>query len=599
MPPKLGGWGGGRGGGGHGGGGGASATGGGGRGGGDVKGREEIRKFLNFYKRRNSLCVDLYQPAFYDRKPNWEDLADFVYSVLAVGGTSAPQQIRAAVVDIQLHPVKKLLFLKFDDQTIRDEIATRLQTGIVWPAFATSVTGWGMDKPVERLRVLGVSPETDEKDIRSVLQSYGEIVEAKKGFISKKLPGCTNGIWTVKLILNEEKLLPPFLIMKEEGEVWQLATGEVSVCWKCGKTGHIGDKCHQDVSALAASLAGPAESHQPSWAHVVRGARTGPQCPRPPPLPPSIPRPGVLREPVTKEALLRVQLSLRLDPVLPPVRDENGKVIKFGKVLQPQVAKIVNETVSRIEKDIIEQQVEVEGNDLDKVVARVEEDTLDEMLEETVLYVNKAVIVENAVAKVEDDIVVKLLEDAVGICEIDAVKLSSMEVQLSEDCEGSAVCGAGAKLARSGSGAAVPASECSSVSPPRARKVAASKPGPSLGELSGGRIWRYKYFDVAFNDGTEHGGGSIMFCFDRSCHYHSENRNVCEKVEDYFIFMEDACTMEHNCLGRVMCVATDKLDHCFKGGRSKELSDLLSKEGDGCVMATGFTEVDVDKPKEN
>ena len=90
MPPKLGGWGGGRGGGGQGGGGGASATGGGGRGGGDVKGREEIRKFLNFYKRRNSLCVDLYQPAFYDRKPNWEDLADFVYSVLAVGGTSAP-----------------------------------------------------------------------------------------------------------------------------------------------------------------------------------------------------------------------------------------------------------------------------------------------------------------------------------------------------------------------------------------------------------------------------------------------------------------------------------------------------------------------------
>ena len=59
------------------------------------------------------------------------------------------------------------------------------------------------------------------------------------------------------------------------------------------------------------------------------------------------------------------------------------------------------------------------------------------------------------------------------------------------------------------------------------------------------------------------------------------------------------CTMEHNCLGRVMCVATDKLDHCFKSGRSKELTDLLSKEGDGCVMATGFTEVDVDKPKEN
>ena len=128
MTPPQGGWG--RGGGGR----------GAARDGGNIEGREEIRKFLNFYKRRNSLCVDLYQPAFYNRKPNWEDLAEFVYSVLAEGGTSSPQQVRAAVVDIQLHPVKKLLFLKFTDQAIRDEVATRLQSGLVWPAFATTVT---------------------------------------------------------------------------------------------------------------------------------------------------------------------------------------------------------------------------------------------------------------------------------------------------------------------------------------------------------------------------------------------------------------------------------------------------------------------------
>ena len=87
VPPKGGAWG--RGGGGTVGGG----PGGGGRGGAregvNFEGREEIRKFLNFYKRRNSVCVDLYQPAFYNRKPNWEDLAEFVYSVLAEGGTSS------------------------------------------------------------------------------------------------------------------------------------------------------------------------------------------------------------------------------------------------------------------------------------------------------------------------------------------------------------------------------------------------------------------------------------------------------------------------------------------------------------------------------
>ena len=305
MPPAgQGGWGGG------GGNGGGEARRGGNRGGANVQGREEIRKFLNFYKRKNSVCVDLYQPAFYAKKPNWEDMAEFVYSVLSVGSVSGPQLIRAAVRDVQLHPVKKLLFMKFTDKSIRDEVAARLQTGLVWPAFDTTVSGWAMDKPVERIRVLGASPETDEAGVRSVLEQFGEILEARKGLISpKKLPGCTNGIWTVKLILEENKLLPPFLIMKEEGEVWQLATGEISVCWKCGLSGHIGDRCHQDVSALAASLASPSNCQQPSWAHVVRGALPQPHVP-PAPLMPMPTQVGKLTASVTAAALVQARSRL-------------------------------------------------------------------------------------------------------------------------------------------------------------------------------------------------------------------------------------------------------------------------------------------------
>ena len=86
----------------------------------------------------------------------------------------------------------------------------------MWPAFDTTVSGWAMDKPVERVRVLGASPETDEAGVRQVLSKYGEIIEASKGLISpKKLPGWSNGIWTVKLILEKDQSLPPFLIMKE------------------------------------------------------------------------------------------------------------------------------------------------------------------------------------------------------------------------------------------------------------------------------------------------------------------------------------------------------------------------------------------------
>ena len=97
-----------------------------------------------------------------------------------MGGTSSPQVIRAGVQDIQLHPVKKLLFIKFTEQQLRDEVAVRLQAGLAWPVFDTTVTGWSMDKPFERVRVLGTSPETDQAGIRKVLGQYGEILDCQK-----------------------------------------------------------------------------------------------------------------------------------------------------------------------------------------------------------------------------------------------------------------------------------------------------------------------------------------------------------------------------------------------------------------------------------
>ena len=210
---------------------------------------------------------------------------------------------------------------------------------LVWPAFDTTVTGWAMDKPVERIRVVGTSPETDEAGVKFVLGQYGEVLDAKTGYISsKKLPGCSNGIWTVRLILERCKTLPPFLIMKEEGEIWQLTTGEMSVCWKCGLKGHIGDKCLQDVSALASGLTGPAVIQQPSWAHVVRGVQVAPHHPLPPaqPLLPSV---GVLSRPISVGALVLAKTALvrYLPLVEKQVNEIIGKVFSGKEVVSGEV----------------------------------------------------------------------------------------------------------------------------------------------------------------------------------------------------------------------------------------------------------------------
>ena len=171
-----------------------------------------------------------------------------------------------------------------------------------------------------------------------------------------------------------------------------------------------------------------------------------------------------------------------------------------------------------------------------------------------------------------DETLDKELDKGVGMLETLETP-SSMEVEVSENFDKVPACGAGKKLARSESGSAVPSSESSSTSPPRARKVAA----PSTGQdVSDGRCIRYKHFDIAFNDGTEDGGGRIIICFEESCKHYKTN--LCENVEDYFLAMEDECsTLEHNCLDRVKCVSADKIKHLLTSENSRELEVLLAR----------------------
>ena len=68
-----------------------------------------------------------------------------------------------------------------------------------------------------------------------------------------------------------------------------------------------------------------------------------------------------------------------------------------------------------------------------------------------------------------------------------------------------------------------------------------------------------------------------------------------EDLDDYFLLREDGCTLAHNCLGRVKGVKVDKTEHLISVGRSRELGDALAKEGDGCVLRSGFIVVDLEK----
>ena len=85
------------------------------------KDREDVKKFLTYYKRTNSLCIDLYGPAFYKRKPFYDELAEFVYDILC-----PTDLLRADLEDVQLHPVKKHLLIKFKNKEARDEVAAKL-----------------------------------------------------------------------------------------------------------------------------------------------------------------------------------------------------------------------------------------------------------------------------------------------------------------------------------------------------------------------------------------------------------------------------------------------------------------------------------------
>ena len=139
-----------------------------------------VAKFMTFFKRQSTLVIEMYEACFYKEKPKWVQIADFVYKDLC-----PTDELRRAVKDVQLHPVKMLIFVKFSEDKFRDQVVARIRaSGVLWKDYGVTVKGYSLDAEVKFIRLLGVSPETGEDEIKSVFKEVGigNIIEIKKRF---------------------------------------------------------------------------------------------------------------------------------------------------------------------------------------------------------------------------------------------------------------------------------------------------------------------------------------------------------------------------------------------------------------------------------
>ena len=238
-----------------------------------------VAKFMTFFKRKSTLVIEMYETAFYKQKPNWDRIAEFVYSDLC-----QTAELRKAVQDVQFHPVKMLIFIKCSEERFRDELVLKIQSeeGVTWTDYRVRVKGYSLDAGVKFIRLLGVSPETEEEEIRTTFreENIGEVMDLKKGMLdATRLPGVTNGTWTMRVrIADPDKIIPSYIHRRDEGELWSLNfEGRIFCCWKCGSGSHIGDKCREQSRTFDEVFGGVdsagGEFEKPTWAAVVRSGK--------------------------------------------------------------------------------------------------------------------------------------------------------------------------------------------------------------------------------------------------------------------------------------------------------------------------------------
>ena len=116
-----------------------------------------VSKFMTFSNRKNTAMIKLYERAFYNQRPGWDSLANFIYSDLCPSDV-----LRQSIEDVQFHPVKMIIFIKFKNEGARNVVVNRLQSaqGVLWTEYGVAVRGHNLDSNVKVIRIFGISPET-------------------------------------------------------------------------------------------------------------------------------------------------------------------------------------------------------------------------------------------------------------------------------------------------------------------------------------------------------------------------------------------------------------------------------------------------------
>ena len=211
-------------------------------GGGTPPRRGMNERLFTFFRRTNTICVDV--SSIYANSIKKEDAFHLVKDDLKLSGRD--------VLDIQVHPIRKYIFLKLANEDVVDKVQRQLDKWVYSERFKTHLTGWKCDRRTTEVKIFGVSPDKTDYNIVHVMSQFGEIKDgAKRGKMFGDGWGhVTDG--TVKVRIEDynngedvsRPKLPPFIVFEEEGEIWKLSSDQIEeCCWKCLEPGHIGRYC--------------------------------------------------------------------------------------------------------------------------------------------------------------------------------------------------------------------------------------------------------------------------------------------------------------------------------------------------------------------